>query len=169
MVNRFGKWWQLWMALAVIWTLVAAAAAWVELPRASGMPHDPQFIDKLSLESARIVRGPAIADKRAPGEPEWSDMPRLFRMQNGQQLEFPAVTTADRAAVVAGEYSQLLDVQASQQRWPFLLGRLAWWLAPLLMMGLALNMIRTARASGGPRPSVFPFRSSAAMALSTEL
>ncbi|HEV7821618.1 MAG TPA: hypothetical protein VGO84_10595 [Burkholderiales bacterium] len=169
MDNRFGKWRHLWMALAVIWTLIAAAAAWIELPRAAGMPHDPQFVDKLSSESAQIVRGPAVADKRAAGEPEWSDIPRLFRMQNGRQLEFPAFTTADRAAVVAGEYRELLDVQASQQRWPFLLARLAWWLAPLLVAGLAfLRVIGTGRASGAPRGIAFLLRSNTAMAIVAE-
>jgi hypothetical protein len=166
MVNRFGKWRHLWMAMAVIWFLAAAASAWIELPRASGMPHDPAFVDKLSLESAQIVRGPAVADKPAPGDRVWSDLPRVFRMHNGTQLEFPAVTTAERAAVVATEYAELLDIQAGQQRWSFLLGRLAWWLAPMLIGGFAFWVMRSGRASGGPAAIIALFRSSAAMNLS---
>ena len=145
---------------------VAAASAWIELPRAKGMPHDPAFIDKLSLQSAQIVRGPAVAEKPAQGEPVWCDMPRVFRMQNGTQLEFPAATNAERVAIVATEYAELLAVQASQQRWPFLLGRLASWLTPMLIAGFTFGVGRNRRATGGPAASTALFRSSAAMSFS---
>jgi hypothetical protein len=145
MENQFGKWTQLWMTLAFVWTLVAAASAWIELPRASSMPHDPNFIDELSVEASAIVRGAASADKPAPGEPVWADTPRLFRMSNGRQLEFPSVTTAERAAVVENEYREILDNRAARQRWPYLFERLAWWLAPILVAAFAWSAIHAGR------------------------
>ena len=133
------------MALAVLWTFAAAGSAWIDLPRASSVPHDPEFLNQLSSEAAAIVRGSAPADKPALGAPLWSDTPRLFRMSNGEQLQFPASTTAERAAVVESEYRELLHARASGQRWMFLLQRLAWWLAPLLIAGFALSIARGSR------------------------
>jgi hypothetical protein len=145
MVNRFGKWWQLWMALALVWTFAASGSAWIDLPRASGVPHDPDFLNQLSSEALAIVRGPASADRPARGAPLWSDTPRLFRMSNGELLQFPAITTAERAAVVENEYRGLLHARASGHRWLYLLQRLAWWLAPLLLAGFALSVARGGR------------------------
>jgi len=145
MVNRFGKWWQLWMALAIVWTFAAAGSAWIDLPRASGVPHDPEFLNQLSNEASAIVRGSASPGQPALGEPLWSDTPRLFRMSNGEQLQFPASTTAERAAVVENEYRELLHARASGHRWLYLLQRLAWWLAPLLIAGFALSVARGGR------------------------
>jgi hypothetical protein len=145
MVNRFGRWWQLWMALAVIWTFAAAGSAWIDLPRASSVPHDPEFLNQLSSEALAIVRGSVSADKPARGAPLWSDTPRLFRMSNGEQLQFPAITTAERAAVVENEYRGLLHARASGHRWLYLLQRLAWWLTPLLIAGFALGVARGGR------------------------
>jgi hypothetical protein len=142
MVNRLGKRWQLWMTLGLIWTLAAAGSGWIDLPRAPNVPHDPEFLNQLSLEATAIVRGSAFADKLARGAPEWSDIPRLFRMSNGQQLEFPAITTAERAAVVESEYRELLNARVKSQRWPYLLARVALWLAPLLIVALALGVLR---------------------------
>jgi hypothetical protein len=145
MVNRIGRSWQLWVTLAVIWTLAAAGSAWIDLPRASQIPHDPEFMNQLSIDAAAILRGPTFADKPARGAPEWSDIPRLFRMSNGAQLQFPAFTTAERAAVVASEYRGLLHARANGQRWPYLLERLAWWLAPFLIAAFALGVLRGGR------------------------
>ena len=141
MIYRIGKSWQLWVTLAVIWTLVAAASAWIDLPRASGVPHDPEFLSKFSFESSAIVRGTANAVPSVRGAPAplWSDTPRLLLMANGHRLAFPAFTTDQRASIVESEYRQLLDVRANEQRWPFLLERLAWWLVPLLIAGGALK------------------------------
>ncbi|MEO8442331.1 MAG: hypothetical protein ABI547_07575 [Betaproteobacteria bacterium] len=145
MVKRLGRWWQLWVALAVIWTFAAAGSAWIDLPRASNVPHDPEFLNQLSSEASAIVRGSASADQPASGAPLWSDTPRLFRMSNGEQLQFPAITTAERAAVVENEYRELLRARANGRRWSYLLERLAWWLAPLLIAGFALGAARGGR------------------------
>jgi hypothetical protein len=133
------------MALAVIWTFAAAGSAWIDLPRASGVPHDPEFLNQLSDAASAIVRGSASVDRPARGAPLWSDTPRLFRMSNGEQLQFPAITTAERAAVVENEYRGLLDARASGHRWLYLLQRLAWWLVPLLLAGFALAVVRGGR------------------------
>ena len=142
MEKRFGKWWQLWMALTVVWTLAAAASAWLDLPRAPNVPHDPEFLNRLSTAASSIMRGPEVAATRERGAFVWSDTPRILRMENGALLEFPAITTDQRAAIVADEYRQLLTVAASDQRWPFLLERLILWLAPLLVAGVAVTQFR---------------------------
>ena len=133
------------MALAVVWTFAAAGSAWIDLPRASNVPHDPEFLNQLSSEASAIVRGSASADTPAPGAPQWSDTPRLFRMSNGEQLQFPAITPAERAAVVENEYRGLLHARANGHRWLYLLQRLVWWLAPLLIAGFALSVARGGR------------------------
>jgi hypothetical protein len=72
----------------------------------------------------------------------WSQTPMIVRMSNGTRLTFPAPTTHERAALVASEYHQLLDVEAGEQRAPYLLHMLAIWLAPFLLLiaGLALSL-----------------------------
>jgi len=140
MVKRITNSWQFWMTLAIMWTLATAASAWLDLPRAQMVAHDPEFMDQLTPESTAIVRGTAAAQKPAPGAPLWSDAPRVFRMSNGQQLDFPAITTAERAAIVEREYHDLLQARASGQRWLYLIERVALWLAPLLLAGLALGL-----------------------------
>lgn len=143
MVKRLGGWWNLWIALAVIWTLAAATCAWIDLPRAPDMPHDPEFLGKLSFEAASIMRGTPAAEIRGPGPAVWSDTPRLMRMSNGAQLTFPATTTNERAAIVAKDYLRLLSVQADDQRLPYLLEWLTVWLTPLLISGFALKVFMT--------------------------
>jgi hypothetical protein len=143
MVNRLGKWWQLWMVLAAIWTFAVVASAWLNLPRARHMPHDPDFLSKLSIEASSIMHGPQIAAKPVRGEMVWLDTPRSVRMYNGTRLEFPAITTDERAAFVASEYRQLLIAEAHQQRWPYLLEMLALWLAPLLVVASATSATAT--------------------------
>ena len=130
------------MSLAIMWTLATAASAWIDLPRAPMIAHDPEFMNQLTPESSAIVRGAAAAQKSAPGEPLWSDAPRVFRMSNGKQLDFPAITTDERAAIVEREYHGLLQARASGQHWLYLLERVALWLAPLLLAGLALGLLR---------------------------
>ena len=142
MVNRITNSWQFWMTLAIMWTLATAASAWIDLPRAPMIAHDPEFMNQLTPESLAIVRGAAAAQKSAPGEPLWSDAPRVFRMSNGKQLDFPAITTDERAAIVEREYHGLLQARASGQHWLYLLERVALWLAALMLAGLALGLLR---------------------------
>jgi hypothetical protein len=144
MVSRITRSWQFWMTLAIIWTLATAASAWLDLPRAAHIAHDPEFMNQLTPESSAIVRGAAAAQQSAPGAPLWSEAPRVFRMSNGKQLDFPAITTDERAAIVEREYHGLLQARASGQHWLYLLERVALWLAPLLLAGLALGLLRGA-------------------------
>lgn len=141
MFNRLVGWWQLWMMLAVMWTLVAFTLAWMNLPRAQQMPHDPGFLSKLSNEAASILRGPDFREKPVRGALVWSEDPRFVRMANGTRLTFPATTTNERVEFVASEYRQLLNVEADRQSVPYLLRWLAIWLAPLVAAGLALRLI----------------------------
>ena len=161
MLNRRGIWWQIWMVLAVIWTLVASASAWIDLPRAQHMPHDPEFQSKLSTEAASILRGPDAAATPVRGALVWTGTPKTVRMLNGTRLTFPAFTPDKLAAVVENEYRQLLSVQADEQRGQFLLARLAIWLAPLLIAGLAVRLLCRAATSLNPHAET-PTRWSAA-------
>lgn len=137
MFNRLSAWQHLGMALAVLWTMVVLTFAWMNLPRAQHVPHDSQFLSKLSHESAAILRGTAIKPGSARGATVWSEIPRVVRMSNGAQLELPSVTTDGQAAMVASEYRQLLHMEAVAQRWPFLLTMLAIWLAPAFLLPVA--------------------------------
>ncbi len=140
MFSRLVGWWQLWLMLAVMWTLAAFTSAWMNLPRAQQMPHDPGFLSKLSNEAASILRGPEFRAKPVRGELVWSEDPRFVRMSNGTRLTFPAATTNERAELVAREYRQLLNVEADRQSVSYLLGWLVIWLAPLVAAGLALRL-----------------------------
>jgi len=141
MFSRLGKWWQLWVTLAVMWTLAIISYGWMNLPRAQQLPHNPQFLSKLSNEASSILFGSDAQAEPAHGTLVWSQTPMIVRMSNGTRLQFPAPTTDERAAIVASEYRQLLDVEANEQRGPYLLAMLAIWLAPglLLFAGLALS------------------------------
>lgn len=138
------------MALAVTWTFAVAICAWIDLPRAPNMPHDPGFIGKLSPEAAAIMRSPSVAAERGAGTLVWSDTPRLMRMANGMLLTFPAITTNERAAIVGREYRRLLDIQAGDQRLQYLLGWLTVWLATLLIAGLALTFMSGRKRTHDP-------------------
>ena len=87
-------------------------------------------------------RGRDAQAEPARGALVWSQTPMIVRMSNGTRLKFPASTTDERAALVASEYRQLLDVEAGEQRGPYLLAMLAIWLAPwvLLVAGLTLSL-----------------------------
>jgi hypothetical protein len=139
MFSRPGKWWQLWVTLAVMWTLAVFTYGWMNLPRAQQMPHNPQFLSKLSNEAASILFVSDAEAQPARGVLVWSETPMIERMSNGARLSFPAPTTRERAALVASEYRQLLDAEADEQRGPYLLAMLAIWLAPwlLLVAGMA--------------------------------
>lgn len=144
MTSRFGKWWHVWLMLAIIWNIAAFTSGWLNLPRAQHLPHDPQLLSKLSNESMSILRGSQVQVKPARSALVWSENPKVVRMWNDTRLTFPATTTSERAAFVASEYRQLLDIEADKQRGPYLLLMLAVWLAPvvlLLVAGLAASTI----------------------------
>jgi hypothetical protein len=144
MFNRLGGWWQLWMTLTVMWTIVVITYGWMNLPRAQQMPHNPQFLSKLSNEASSILFGSDASAEPARGALVWSQTPMIVRMSNGTRLTFPATTTGERIAFVRGEYSQLLNVKADEQKGPYLLEMLAIWLAPVLLplvAGFAVRLI----------------------------
>jgi len=143
MFNRLGGWRQLWMTLMVMWTIIVITYGWMNLPRAQQLPHNPQFLSKLSNEASAILFGSDAKAEPARGALVWSQTSMIVRMSNGARLTFPAPTTDERAALVASEYRQLLDVEAYEQRGPYLLQMLAIWLAPylLLVASLAVNLI----------------------------
>ena len=150
MINRFGRWWPLWVTLAVMWTLVVVMYGWINLPRANQVPHNPQFLAKLSNEAASIMFGRYAKAEPGRGVLVWSEVPRTVRMSNGARLTFPATATNERVALVAGEYDQLLSAEADKQRGPYLLEMLAIWLAPLLVAGFAASLLgRGYRSSPG--------------------
>jgi hypothetical protein len=128
------------MMLAIAWTLVVFAFGWVNLPRAHQVPHDPQFLSRLSNEAASILSGNYAKPKPVRGALVWPEDPRIMRMSNGTRLTFPATTTNERAARVASEYDQMLSVEADRQRGAYLREMLAIWLAPLLLAGFAASV-----------------------------
>jgi hypothetical protein len=134
MLDRLRGWWQFWMVLAVVWTGVVFASGWMNLPRAQYMPHDPQFVSKLSAEATSILRRTDARVKPVRGAIVWTDTPRFVRMSNGAQLTFPATTTGEESALVASEYQKLLTSAAEKQRAPYLLELLAIWLAPAMLL-----------------------------------
>jgi hypothetical protein len=143
MSYRLGRGWQLWMTLMVTWTVAVTMYGWIDLPRAYQMPHDPQFLSKLSHEASSILFGTdAQAKPVVSGALVWSEVPRLVSMPNGMRLAFPGATTSKQAAFFTSEYRQLLDVEAAGQRVPYLAEMFAVWFAPLLAIGLAVNLIR---------------------------
>jgi hypothetical protein len=145
MFNQFGKWWQLCVTLAVIWSAVIFAYGWLNLPRERHVPHDPQFLTRLSTAATSILMRTDTKVKPVRGAIEWTDTPRFVRMSNGAQLTFPATTTGEQSALVASEYRELLNAEANRQRAPYLLQLLAIWLAPAVLLlagGLAASLIR---------------------------
>jgi hypothetical protein len=176
MVNRFGRWWQLWMMLGVVWTFIVATSAWLNLPRAQYMPHDPQFASKLSDEAAAILRRADVNEKVARGALIWVASPRIVRMPNGTDLTFPAVTTGGQVALVAGEYVRLLRDAANERRVLYLLEMLALWLAPGLCLLIAVpaarlffatnGLSRVRTLAGGYAPSVTGNSARSAVAIS---
>ena len=147
MENQFGNRRRLWITLAVLWTVMVILYGWMNLPRAPYMPHDPDYMNKLSVEAFSILLG---NDARTEGKSTsargalkwvWSESPRTALMSNGAELIFPAATTAEQVGLVASEYRDLLKVEATEQRVPYLLKLLAIWLAPLLVAGLAAGLI----------------------------
>lgn len=160
MPKRLSVWLQLWIVLTVVWAIVAATLGWMNLPRAQQMPHNPQFVNKLSNEASLILLGGDSKVESARGALIWSEAPMIVRMSNGTGLTFPAITTNERAAFVASEYYQLLDAEASERRGPYVLGMVAFWLLPcvlLLIVGIAAVRASRSfhRAMPGGRRQVF--------------
>jgi hypothetical protein len=127
-----------------MWTIVAITSGLLNLPQARRMPHDPQFLSKLSTEAASILLGTDAKARPTRGALVWSENPKIVRMSNGTRLTFPATATDERVAFVASEYHQLLNVEADEQRGPYLLEMLAIWFVPcccLLVAGLAVSLI----------------------------
>lgn len=145
MFNRLGKWWQLWVTLAIAWTLAVVSYGWMNLPRAQQLPHHPYVLSKLSHEAASILFGREAQAEPVRGALVWSQTPMIVRMSNGTRLKFPAPTTPEQAALVASEYHQLLDAEAGERRGPYLLHLLAIWLAPFLLLVAALTFSLCAR------------------------
>lgn len=138
------------MTLAGVWTLVVMGSGWLELPRAQHMPHDPQFVSKLSREAASILLRTDATEKPARGALIWSGNPRIARMPNGTDLTLPAITTGEEVAFVASEYYRLLSNAASERRTIYLLEMLAIWLVPglcLLIAGYAMRLLNGGRQS----------------------
>ena len=124
------------------------------------MQHDPQFLNKLSNEASLILLGGDSKTEPARGALVWSEAPMIVRMSNGTGLTFPATTTAQQAAFVAGEYYQLLDAEASERRGPYVLGMVAVWLLPcVLVLVVGMAVVRAFRSfprtSPGGRRQVF--------------
>ncbi len=148
MFSRRGKWWQLWVTLAIMWTVAIITYGWMNLPRAQQLPHNPQFLSKLSNEAASILLVSDAQAEPARGTLVWSQSPMIVRMPNGARLTFPAPTTRERAALVASEYRQLLNAEADEQRGPYLLAMLAIWLAPWLLLVMARAVAFVIATSG---------------------
>jgi len=152
MFSRLGRSWQLWVTLTVMWTIAVITYGWMNLPRAQQVPHHPQFLGKLSMDAASILFGSDAQAEPARATLVWSQTPMIVRMSNGTRLTFPAPTTHERAALVASEYRQLLDVEADEQRGPYLLEMLAIWLAPFLLLvaGLIISHYVRQRTEEAP-------------------
>ena len=132
------------MTVTVMWTIVVITYGWMNLPRAQQMPHNPQFLSKLSNEASSILFGSDAKAEPAAGALVWSQTPMIVLMSNGTRLTFPAATTGERVAFVRGEYSQLLDAEASERRTLYMLEIAAVWLLPcvmLLVVGLATGLL----------------------------
>lgn len=137
------------MMLGVVWTVIVATSAWLNLPRAQYMPHDPQFASKLSDEASAILRRADVNEKAARGALIWVSSPRIVRMPNGTDLTFPAVTTGGQVALVAGEYARLLRDAANERRVLYLLEMLAIWLVPGLCLLIGVPAARQFFAANG--------------------
>lgn len=141
-MNRLSGWQQIGIALVVLWTLAVVTYGWMNLPRAPDIAHHPEILNKLSHEATSVLRGSGLNVKAARGEPVWSDTPRVVRMANGTQLEFPLSTTDQHIELFASEYRELLDDEAAAQRWQYLILLLAIWSIPVLLI-LAAALIGT--------------------------
>lgn len=146
MVNRFGTWWPLWAALLLVWTVIAAASAWMNLPRANTMPEDARYLSQMSAAAEAILRGDEAAvevARKARRDPlVWSPVSRVVYMMNGVALSFPGNTSGEQTALVAAEYRRILREQADGQRWQFLAGMLLLWLLPCCFMVIAVRAYR---------------------------
>ena len=63
----------------------------------------------------------------------------------GSRPDFPATITDEGATIVAGKYHKLLDAEASEG-WSYVLGMVAVWLLPHVMLLLGMAVIRAFRS-----------------------
>jgi hypothetical protein len=81
------------------------------------MPHDPDFLKKLSDQALLILAGIPSPDALPEALREATEKDRFVaHMANGVKLEFPVGTTEDKVALVTSEYQALLEAQLSQRR-----------------------------------------------------
>lgn len=147
------------MTLVVLWTVVAFAITWTNLPRAQSVPHEPRFLTQLSGTASSILHRVETTKKPARGALIWSDSPRFVRMSNGTDLTFPANTSSEQATFVANEYRQLLHDEARARRWAYLPEMLALWLLPcggLLAAAMAMRPYRGAVTPSESRAQIIP-------------
>src|SRR3972149_727452 len=83
MFSRLGKRWQLWVTLAVVWTLAVVSYGWMNLPRAQQLPHHPYVLSKLSHEAASILFGREAQAEPVRGALVWSQTPMIVRTWAG--------------------------------------------------------------------------------------
>lgn len=140
-----GEWLRIWIVLTAIWTIVVAAWGWINLPRAQHIPHDPEFLNRLSNEAALILNGGESRTKPSRWRALiWSDAPISVPMPNGTRLTFPSTTTNEMVAFVRNEYSKLLEAEAGAQRRSYALGVIITWLFAcpvLLILRFATDLI----------------------------
>jgi hypothetical protein len=139
------EWFRIWMVLTVIWTIVVATWGWIDLPRARHIPHNPKFVNHLSIEAASVLTGRGSKAEASRGDALiWSDAPISVPMPNGTRLTFPSTTTHEGIALVKDEYYKLLEAEAGAQAGQYVLRMLLAWFLPcpiLLMLGLAADLL----------------------------
>lgn len=157
---------RMWIVLAVIWTIVVAIGGWINVPRARHVPHNPEFLNRLSHEAALILTGSeSNAEASRWGPLIWSNARISALMPNGARLTFPSTTTNEGVAIVRNEYSKLLEAEAGAQRRTFALEVLLTWLLAfpiMLVLRLAAEVIcriyQTAVQQGTPESAVAGWR-----------
>ncbi len=147
-MNSRGGWLRILIILGVIWTGVVAIMGWLNLPRAEYIPHNPEFLNRLSNEAAAIIVGSIPKPKPSGGGALiWTDVPLYVSMPNRARLTFPIATTSQEIALVRNEYLKLLQAEAAAQTGPHVWRLILAWLLPLpimVVLGLAAALIRRA-------------------------
>ena len=137
----------------VVWTAVAAASAWLNLPRANSIALDTHELAQMAAAAAAILPGndtvAEVAGKARREPLVWSPVARIVRLMNGVEMSLPGNTTGEQAARVATEYRQILHARAVAQRWQFLPGMLLLWLLPCAGVAIAVGAYQHAHRNGG--------------------
>lgn len=141
-----GVWLRIWIVLTVVWTIIVATWGWINLPKAQHLPHNPEFLSRLSNEAASILIGSESKAKPSGwGEPIWLDAPISVPMPNRARLTFPSTTNTEGIALVRNEYYTMLEAEADAQTGPYVLRMIFAWLMAhpiLLVLDLAADLIR---------------------------